>query len=121
MACTSESHADLKRRDPLLVAAGRYAGRQEDGDGGWLALYDCPNCGSTLALDERTVMMWTAIREAGTLAAAGDVEGACCEIARAGELARSIASSLEWRAQQERARLRRLELERGGVVLAVVP
>lgn len=110
MACTADSHAMLKRTDPLRVAAGRYAGSQEDGAGGWLALHDCPDCGSTLALDTRVILMWTAVREAGTLGAAGDLEGCCNELRRAGEHALSISRSLEWQAQEERARERREEL-----------
>lgn len=114
--CTAESHAALKLADPLLVASGRYAGKQSDGDGGWLALHDCPaGCGSTLALDTRVILMWTAVREAGRLGVAGDLEGCCHELCRAAEHALSISRSLEWRAQEERARASR------GVVMAVVP
>lgn len=106
--CTAESHAALKLADPLLVASGRYAGKQSDGDGGWLALHDCPaGCGSTLALDTRVILMAAALREFRVMMSAGDMEGACREVLRAAEHALSISRSLEWRAQEERARASR--------------
>lgn len=107
--CTNDSHARLKLSDPLRVATGTYQGEQDDGAGHVLALHDCPiGCGSTLAIDTRTVKMWTAVREAGNYAAEGNVEACLHEIARAGEWARLLASSLEWEAQEERARQRRM-------------
>lgn len=87
-ACTMASHEELRRSPIRLARETSPAGRQDDGDGGWLELRRCRACESTLAIPGETAptpWMYRATAPDGSLAYVSTEEDAaswCHEYAR---------------------------------------
>lgn len=109
--CPAEYHDSLKRNLLTFRDKTRYHGEQDDGAGGTLELRHCGRCSTTLAIDQDVLAMAECIKLARSSMRCGDHATAGDWLRRGVELAARI----------DRHREYVLELERGGVVLAVVP